>query len=414
MIGPMAGWIFLFVSLVGLAFSASTLVRSRSLGLLSAPYFFSAWITGELALHHIAWQAAATVVFAAFGALATAPGVLGLVAAFVGWGCLLMAHQRAIASAPALVSALAEHGLEVDSHVDLKHLARPFRMKRAGVERISNVAYGERLSGDRGRRNLLDVVHPEAPGERRPVLVQIHGGGWVIGDKEQQGQPLMHHLAERGWVCFAPNYRLSPQATFPDHIVDVKRALAWVRAHAADYGGDPDFICITGGSAGGHLAALAGLTAGDESLQPGFEQADTSVAACVPFYGVYDFVDRHGIRGREAMAPFLESRVLKCSAAENPELWENASPITRVREDAPPFLVIHGSHDSLVFVEEAHAFVEALREKSNQPVLYLELDGGQHAFDTFHSVRSAQTVRAVTAFLERVHDEYTGRASADD
>jgi acetyl esterase/lipase len=219
----------------------------------------------------------------------------------------------------------------------------------------------------------------------------------------------MHHLASRGWVCFASNYRLSPQATFPDQIVDVKRAIAWIREHAEEFGADPDFICITGGSAGGHLAALAALSPNDPAYQPGFEEADTRLSGCVPFYGVYDFLDRQGIRRGAEMTPFLEGRVLKVSPEANRELWENASPITRVSADAPPFLVIHGSHDSLVFVEEARHFVSSLREKSRNPVVYLELPGAQHAFDTFHSVRSSHAVHAVTSFLEQTRADYLER-----
>ena len=88
----------------------------------------------------------------------------------------------------------------------------------------------------------------------------------------------MAHLAERGWVCVTANYRLSPRATWPDQIVDVKRALAWTKANIANHGGDPGFVVITGGSAGGHLCALAALTVNVSEFQPGFEGADTSVA----------------------------------------------------------------------------------------------------------------------------------------
>jgi acetyl esterase/lipase len=281
-------------------------------------------------------------------------------------------------------------------------------MQRAGVEWIRDVAYGATLPGDKGRRNLLDVVRPSAPGERRPALLQIHGGGWVIGDKREQGQPLMGHLAARGWVSFAINYRLSPQATFPDHIVDVKRAIRWIREHGAEYGADPEFVCVTGGSAGGHLAALAAVTANDPRFQPGFEHVDTKLAAAVPFYGVYDFLDRYGIRGTQKMEPFLAKTVLKCTPDENPELWEAASPIAHVSADAPPFLLVHGTYDSLVWLEEMRVFQRALAEKSRRPVLALELEGAQHAFDCFHSPRSAHAVRAVTAFLEHVHAEYRG------
>ena len=125
------------------------------------------------------------------------------------------------------------------------------------------------------------------------MLFQVHGGAWVTGMKEGQAEPLMGHLAERGWVCVAPNYRLSPRATWPDHIVDVKRALAWVKQNIAEHGGDPDFVVITGGSAGGHLCALTALTPNLAEWQPGFEDVDTSVVAAVPFYGVYDFTNHY-------------------------------------------------------------------------------------------------------------------------
>ena len=88
----------------------------------------------------------------------------------------------------------------------------------------------------------------------------------------------MPHLAAQGWVCVAINYRLAPRDPFPAHIVDVKRAIAWIREHIAEYGGDPSYLAITGGSAGGHLAALAALTPNDPAYQPGFEDADTSRA----------------------------------------------------------------------------------------------------------------------------------------
>ena len=102
----------------------------------------------------------------------------------------------------------------------------------------------------KGRRNLLDVVLPDGPivpEAKRPMLLQIHGGGWVYGDKERQGQPLMAELASRGWVCFAINYRLCPKATFEDLVVDVKRAIGFIREHALEYGGDPGFLAPHGG-----------------------------------------------------------------------------------------------------------------------------------------------------------------------
>jgi acetyl esterase/lipase len=402
-----AGQTFLIVATFGLLLSASAFLPARRLGPFSFLYMMAGWLTGELALQHLAWQALATLGFALAGAFESPLGVAGLALTFLSWGLLLASHLRGVRAGVESQHALAPLGLACDADVSPMHgLARPFRMAREGVERIRDVAYGASLPGDRGRRNLLDVVRPVGPGQGRPVLLQIHGGGWVIGDKREQGGPLMAHLASRGWVCFAINYRLSPRATFPDQIVDVKRAIRWIREHAAEHGGDPDFVCVTGGSAGGHLAALAALSANDPRFQPGFEHVDTRLAAAVPFYGVYDFLDRFGIRGTQKMEPFLARTVLKCTPQENRELWEAASPIARVSSEAPPFLIVHGTHDSLTWLDEMRAFQRALAEKSRQPVLTLELAGAQHAFDTFHSPRSAHAVRAVTAFLEHVHQAY--------
>jgi len=404
----MIPWLFLGVSLVGAAFTLSALLRGRNLWLFVVPYFFGAWLTGELALHHIAWQLLATLGFITLGALQAWPGFVGLGITLASWVGLVLLHRRASEAAESFESALHEGlgGLyrERIEKAKTPHLseeapvhlwARPFRMHQGEVERIRNIAYG-----DAGKRNLLDVYRGNGASGKRPVLLQIHGGGWVIGQKDQQGLPLMYELAARGWLCVAPNYRLSPKATFPDHIVDVKRALAWIRENASEFGGDPSFVAVTGGSAGGHLAALTALSANDPEFQPGFEEIDTRVDACVPFYGIYDLLDRHGFRGKASMRPFLERALMKCSPDEQRERWERASPTSRVHLDAPPFFVIHGTHDSLAFVEDAREFVRSLRKVSKRPVVYAEIPGAQHAFDTFHSLRSRHAINAIARFLE--------------
>ncbi|TMA35136.1 MAG: alpha/beta hydrolase [Deltaproteobacteria bacterium] len=349
-----------------------------------------------------------TLVFAAFGAFHEPRGIAGLGLALAAWGLLLASHFRAQGAKREIEALARETGLAIE-HGDVARthgFFRPFQMKRAGVRRILNVPYGESLPGDKGGRNLLDVVLPEAPGTGRPILVQIHGGGWMIGDKREQGGPLMGYLASRGWVCFAINYRLSPKAAFPAHIVDVKRALGWIREHAHEYGADPNFLCVTGGSAGGHLTALTALSQNDPAFQPGFESVDTSVSAAVPFYGVYDFLDRANIRGRHSMVDMLARYVFQCRPEDNPELWDAACPQMRVSADAPPFLVVQGTHDTLVFVEEAREFVRALREKSRAPVHYLEMKGAQHAFEIFHSARCQYAVRTAAAFLDAERAKY--------
>jgi len=101
-----------------------------------------------------------------------------------------------------------------------------------------------------------------------------------------------------------------------------------------------------------------------------------------------------------SMEGMLSKYVMKCRPGEDQQLWDDASPLTQVRQDAPPFYVVHGTHDTLVWVEEARNFVNRLRGASDQVVAYAELPGAQHAFEVFHSVRTDYTVRSVTAFLE--------------
>jgi len=212
---------------------------------------------------------------------------------------------------------------------------------------------------------------------------------------------LMSHLAERGWVCISIAYRVSPRHTWPDHMVDVKRALAWVKANIADYGGDPEFVAMTGGSAGGHLCALAALTPNDPKFQPGFEDADTSVVAAVPVYGRYDWFSTEGA-GRPEFVGLLERFVAKTGRDEHPEVYRDASPLFEVRADAPPFFILHGTDDSLIPVTEAREFADRLREASADVVAYSEIPHAQHAFDFFGSPRGHYTAEAVDRFLSWV------------
>jgi acetyl esterase/lipase len=267
----------------------------------------------------------------------------------------------------------------------------------------ADISYGEY-----GSRNQLDIWRrPDLDRDgRAPVLLQVPGGAWMIGSKRQQAYPLMSHLAELGWICVAINYRLSPRSTWPDHIVDVKRALAWTKEHIAEYGGDPKWVAITGGSAGGHLSALTALTANDPQFQPGFEDADTSVRAAVPFYGVYDFtVTDDSVH--PLMVPMLAKHVFKVRRAETEAAFRAASPITHISADAPPFFVLHGNNDSLIPVQQARVFTKRLREVSRQPVVYAEMPFAQHAFDIFGSPRAAHAAVAVEQFLAEIYERTT-------
>jgi acetyl esterase/lipase len=177
----------------------------------------------------------------------------------------------------------------------------------------------------------------------------------------------------------------------------VKRAIAWAREEGAGYGIDGSRIAISGGSSGAHLAALAALTARNRDLQTGFEKADVGVAACLPFYGIYDLLVRNPTRYDW---PFIAQTVMKKRASEDPYLYSLGSPIDQVHADAPPFFVIHGEFDSIVLPAESEHFVEALRQ-AGVDTSYFEVPGAQHGFDAVASLRTRAVAALCTEWLEK-------------
>ncbi|MDP3893728.1 alpha/beta hydrolase [Nocardioides sp.] len=387
---------------------------------VGVPSFFAGWLTSELAPQLLALTTADAAAHLPARRRSTA-GLALAAASAAGLAVMIRQSQqvrdlaeRSLTDALGVdyVEQLDEAPTPAELATPWRQIAYPFRIRDERVRVERNVAYAPH-----GKRGMLDIYLPaEHELEKAPVLLQVHGGGWTIGTKDQQGLPLMHHLAAKGWICVAINYRLAPRNPFPAHIIDVKRAIAWVREHIEEYGGDPDYIAITGGSAGGHLAALAALTANDPAYQPGFEDDDTTVQVAVPHYGVYDFAGSTGLRSAELMRDgFLGPRVFGKHWHEVPEEFEAASPILRITEDAPDFYVLHGAHDTLVSVEQARLFVARLRRVSRHRVVYTELPGAQHAFDIFPSVRSAHIVRAIDRYLHWHWNGYRqGREVADD
>jgi acetyl esterase/lipase len=400
--------LFVVLVIVGLVATLNA-IRPVELGPLRIAGFFVGWLTAELAPQLLVLHVVFVVVFVLSHAVT--PVALAGAAITAALLAKLIADAQL---AEGVIDKALEDGLgagalppKADVSRTWPQLLVPFLQRHPDVQRVKNLSYGEF-----GRRNRLDVYHRRDKPAGAPMLVQIHGGGWVIGNKDQQGKPLMLHLAARGWVCVSINYRLSPRSRFPDHLIDVKRAIAWTRDHAADFGGDPNFLVVTGGSAGGHLTAMAGLTGNDPEYQPGFEDADTSVQAAVPYYGVYDITNELGTRyGRQRLRSLVERMVLQAKIADDRAPFERASPLLRAAQAAgiPPFFVIHGHRDSLVPVAEARRFVAALRETSGAPVVYAEIPGAQHAFDVFPSLRVAHVVRGVERFLTAIHTHVRGR-----
>ena len=388
---------------LGIAAMFATLcatIRLRHPAELAFAYMMIGWMAGELAVFNICLQATAIALLAWAGALDTPFGVVGEAALAISIIGLIRAQIVAGTAAGAfergLADGLGEQSRDTASPPRRSQAWRPFHFDHSGIEVVRDVPYCGPST-----RNLLDVYRTAGTkeGDDLPVIIYVHGGAWTIGDKAQQGKPMLLHLARRGFVGVSVNYRLAPKDRWPAQIVDVKRAIAWVREHIADYGGDPSFIAISGSSAGGHLSMLAALTPGDAAFQPGFEHADTSVDACVPIYAPFDLTDSAGLRGRAAMRRFLEQRVFTTRLADDRHGWRNASPLFRVNPVAPPTFVIQGRLDELVWVEETRAFVAALSARSTSPVVFVEVPGAQHAFEVFNSVRSREAVDSIARFL---------------
>jgi acetyl esterase/lipase len=379
---------------------------------VGVPSFFAGWITNEMAPHWLALTAADAATHLT-GKRRDPVGLALAGASAAGLGYLIdLARRDQQTAEAALTEALgADYGEQLDhlptpaEQTSWRSLVNPFRTFRhpSGDIRIERgIPYGEA-----GRRNHLDIYLPAEGAENAPVLLQVHGGAWILGQKEEQGIPLMQHLAAKGWVCVAINYRLSPRDPWPAQAIDVKKAIHWIRQNIASYGGDPSYLAITGGSAGGHLCALTALTPNSPEWQPGFEDADTTVQVAVPHYGVYDFAGSTGTKAATKLRDlFLAEWVMKTTWRDDPEVFEDASPILRITPDAPDFFVLHGAHDSLVPVDQARQFVARLREVSKRSVVYAELPGAQHAFDIFPSIRSAHIVRAIDRYLHWHWNQY--------
>ena len=255
------------------------------------------------------------------------------------------------------------------------------------VERVENIEYSRGLHLDLYRGGY---------GGLRPAVLQVHGGSWSRGNRRQQARPLMQMLAERGWITAGVSYPLAPAATFEDQLIALKRAVAWVRTAGPNHGVDPRFIAVTGGSSGAHLAALLALTPNRVEYQPGFEPVDTTVQAAVPFYGIYDMLNRNGTRDEW---PVIIRSLMKEPKQTAETRYRLASPLDQVGPHAPPFLIVHGTHDSVVGLAESRQFVAALRKASRARVAYVEIPGATHGFDTLYSVRTHRVVDGVERFL---------------
>lgn len=329
-----------------------------------------------------------------------APGYFVL-RALIAWGFLALgAADRGIGRAALVLFVLSELGLVV-------LIVRTIRSARATGHAPRVLTLFKMVERTPARVGFIPEVHywngltldvySNSDARDAPTLIYVHPGSWMRGRPGRQARPMFHRLVANGWIVLDIRYPLSPAATFPDHLIGVKRAIAWARSDGLTFGVDASRVVIAGGSSGAHLAALATLTWDDPSLQPGFESADTSVRACVPFYGIYDLLVRNPTRYDW---PFVARFVMKAKVDERPDLYRLGSPIDQVREDAPPFLVIHGEFDSIVLADESRHFAQALIE-SGAKAEYHEVHGAQHGFDATASLRSRAVAEMCVEWLEK-------------
>lgn len=252
-----------------------------------------------------------------------------------------------------------------------------------------------------GLPQRLDVFVPDGPGPW-PLLVWVHGGGWQNGDKALQASGAQLRQASRGYAVASVNYRLSGVASHPAQIHDCKAAIRWLRLHAAEYRIDPDRIGAWGSSAGGHLVALLG-TSGDVPALEGDENPGPSsrVAAVVDWYGPSDLpnMQAQGLpcSGDHASAASPEGRMLGCAIPDCPETAREASPISWVSADDPPFHIVHGAADCTVPPLQSQTLHDALAAAGVDATLTL-IPGAGHGGPQFSD---AANLPLLEAFLDR-------------
>jgi len=226
-------------------------------------------------------------------------------------------------------------------------------------------------------RQKLDLYVPEKP--TGPLLVYIHGGGWRGGTKDHvQALPMVKF----GYCVASVEYRFSQDAIFPAQIEDCKAAIRWLRAHAAEYGYDPKRVAVCGDSAGGHLTALLATTGQVRDFDVGENLEQTSEVQCaVDFYGPTDFIDFRPASDNPAVQPKGKESLLTYlfggEVSERQELARKASPIYWASKTTAPLLILHGTKDQLVGVDQSQRFAEKLKAEGAEVTLDV-IEGAGH------------------------------------
>jgi acetyl esterase/lipase len=231
-------------------------------------------------------------------------------------------------------------------------------------------------------RQRLDLYLPKEadPSGKRPLIVWVHGGAWLGGNKER---PPALRFVNQGYAVASINYRLSQQAIFPAQIEDCKAAIRWLRANASQYHYDPNRIGVWGASAGGHLVALLGTTGDVKGFDVGPNAGVSSrVQAVCDFFGPTDFTKMSSFPStmKHDAPDSPESKLIGGPIQENKDKVQRANPITYVTKDDPPFLIVHGDKDPLVPHNQSEILLDALQKAGVEASLYTVPGGGHGGF----------------------------------
>lgn len=259
-----------------------------------------------------------------------------------------------------------------------------------------------------GGQTLLADLYRPATKAAPPVVLYFHGGGFQFGSRSDGADTRLAALAAYGVAVLSVDYRLAPAAHFPAQLHDVKAAIRWVRARGPSLGVNSERVGLWGASAGAVLAALAGLTSGQAAFEGTVgEHPDQSskVDAVVAWFGVFDLLSsalRSGLEARLLPHEFgatllgLESSADVLAAADRAT---QASALTWVSADAPPFLIAHGDRDRMAPLAESHALHDALVRAGAQSSMLL-VGGAGHEGSAFESPANlALTAAFLTAAL---------------
>ena len=246
-------------------------------------------------------------------------------------------------------------------------------------------------------RQTLDLYLPGTPRGSRllPVIVNIHGGAFKLGDKNMGVREIADLVASGDYAGVSINYRLSGQAIWPAQIHDCKAAIRWVRAHAPEYHLDPDRIGVIGASAGGHLVAMLGTSGGVAALEGDVgphQGAGSRVACVVDQFGPTDFL---AMAGSHDSPGSPESELIGGPVRENKDEARAASPITYVTHDDPPFLIFHGTADPLVPFSQSERLARALKDAGVE-CHFVPVRGAGHG-----GFRSPEVPRRIRQFFDK-------------